>query len=238
MKKTILKITALVTVACMASCDDYLDVNTNPNNPTEVPVNLLMANASFRTGDNIQYVGNITSYYVQYLASPNAFGTKDIHDQAAYDVTWRELYRVLSDVSDMEVRAQKDGATQYVGAAKILKAINLALVIDLWGDVPYTDAFFGEVVKPAYDDDEALYTELISLLDNGIAEISKPESTFTLGTDDFIYGGNIANWIKMANSLKARFLLHAAGTSKFDAAAVLSAAASGITTNAENADIT
>jgi hypothetical protein len=238
MRNLRIKITSLVALVLMASCSDYLDINQNPNKPTEVPVSLLMAHASFRTGDNIQTVGNITSYYVQYLASPNAFGTKDIHDQAAYDVTWEELYRMLSDISDMERLALEENAPHYLGAAKILKAINLGLVIDIWGDAPYSQAFTGENLKPAYDDDRTLYDVLLTSLDEGITELSKAESALTIGSDDFIYGGSVAGWIKMAHSLKARYLLHMSNTPEFNSNAVLQAVANGITANADNGDIT
>jgi hypothetical protein len=227
----------LMTLVGLSSCEDYLDINDNPNSPTVVPVELLMAHSSYRTGNNIQLAGNITSYYVQHLASPNANGSKDIHDGQPYDITWRDIYRMLSDLTDLESQAEELGSGQYLGAAKILKAINLGLVLDLWGDIPYSDAFDGEVFKPAYDDDENLYEEVLSLLDEGIAELSKPDQIVALGDDDFIYEGNVNGWIKMAYSLKARYLLHMSNTSKFDPDAVLAAAALGISSNAENGDI-
>jgi hypothetical protein len=228
----------LVVLSGLSACDNYLDINKNPNNPTAVPMELLMANATYRTGDNIQSAGDITSYYVQYLASPNVSGSKDIQDSQPYDDTWENIYRMLSDISDLEVLAQEKGASEYLGAAKIMKAINLGLALDLWGDVPYSQAFFAQVLKPAYDDDEQLYTELFTLLDDGIAELSKPDPTVELGDDDFIYNGNIDGWIKMAYSLEARYLLHMSNTSKYDPAAILSAVAQGISSNADNGDIT
>lgn len=231
-------IICLTASTVLLSCEDFLDVNKNPNAPTNVSVQLLMANASYRTGNNIMSAGNITSYYVQYLASPNANGSKDIHDPQPYDGTWSALYRMMSDLSDLEMLAAEQGATQYLGAAKILKAINLGLVADLWGDAPYSEAFFVQTLKPSYDSDEALYTEIFKLLNDGITEISKDNSTFELGSDDFVYGGDVNGWISMAHSLRARYLLHLSNTSQFDAAAVLNAAASGIQTNELNGDIT
>ncbi len=224
-------------VLFFASCEDYLDVNRDPNNPTEVPLNLLMSQASFRTGNNIQRAGNITSYYVQYLASPNAFGSKDIHDPQPYDGTWQEFYRIMSDITDIESLATAQDAAHYLGAAKVLKAINLGLVLDLWGDVPYNDAFTGEFLQPAYDDDEELYNEVLTLLTDGITELSKGDQLMVLDDDDFIYGGNITAWIQMAHSLRARYMLHMSNTSRFDATAVLAAAGMGIQSNEFNADI-
>jgi hypothetical protein len=238
MKKIIYQLFLLLTLMICFSCEDYLDVNKNPNNPERVSMELLLANSSFRTGDNIQAVGNITSYYVQYLASPNAFGTKDIHDRAAYDEAWQELYRVMSDISDIEVQAKEEEAPHYGGVAKVLKAINLALVLDVWGDVPYTEAFFGTELQPGYDDDKVLYDTLQRLLDEAILDLNATESIASPADDDFVYGGNIDNWIKLAYSLKARWLLHASNTPEFDANVVLEAVSNGIMLNSENADIT
>jgi hypothetical protein len=237
MKSLKYKLPLLVLVTVLLSCEDYLDINKNPNNPERVSMDLLMANSSFRTGDNIQAVGNITSYYVQYLASPNAFGTKDIHESGNYDIEWQEIYQVMSDVSDIEVLASEEGATHYAGAAKVLKAINLALVLDVWGDAPFTEAFFGEVLQPAYDDDAILYDTLIELVDQAIVLFSDTESTATPGDDDFIYGGDITKWTKLAYSLKARFLLHGSKTASYDPASIMAAINNGITSNSENADV-
>lgn len=237
MKSLTIQLILVFIATFLVSCEDYLDVNKNPNNPERVSMDLLMANSSFRTGDNIQAVGNITSYYVQYLASPNAFGTKDIHESGNYDLTWQEIYQVMSDIHDIEVLAAEEGATHYAGAAKILKAVNLALVLDTWGDAPYGEAFTGEILQPAYDDDALLYDTLVQLVDEAIIDLADTESTATPGDDDFIYGGDIAKWTKLAYSLKARFLLHGSKTSAFDPDAIMDAIANGITSNSDNAQV-
>jgi hypothetical protein len=235
--KNLFKIMILLAMIVLSSCEDYLDVNKNPNNPERVSMDLLLANSSFRTGDNIQAVGNITSYYVQYLASPNAFGTKDVHEPATYSIVWQDLYRMMSDISDIQLLAEELGATHYEGVAKILMAINLSLTVDVWGDVPYNEAFTGIELQPAYDDDTDLYNTLMELLDEAIVDLSNTESTATPADDDFIYGGNIDHWLKLAHSLKARYLLHLSNTAQFDPNALLEPISKGIMSNSENADI-
>lgn len=237
MKSMTIKLTLAMIATIFVSCEDYLDVNKNPNNPDRVSMDLLMANSSLRTGDNIQAVGNITSYYVQYLASPNAFGTKDTHESGNYDITWQEIYQVMSDVSDIQTLAAEVGATHYAGISKILKSINLALVLDTWGDAPYGEAFFGEVLQPAYDDDALLYDTLVQLVDEAIIDLADTESTASPGDDDFIYGGDIEKWTKLAYSLKARFLLHGSKTAGYDPDVILDAIANGITSNTDNAQV-
>jgi len=230
--------TYLLSALLFASCSEYLDINENPNKPSEVPMSLLMGNASYRTGDNIQLVGNITSYYVQYLASPNAFGSKDVQDAVAYDETWQELYRMMSDVSDIITLADEQNSPHYKGTAQVLMAINLGLVIDIWGDVPYSEAFTGEYLKPVYDDDQSLYDVMVTMLDEAIVNLSAAASELSPESDDFIYGGDLSQWTKLAYSLKARYLLHAMATGDATADDVLSALDKGILVNADNGKIT
>src|SRR5690606_7180452 len=73
--------------------------------------------------------------------------------------------------------------------------------------IPYSEGFDFETVTPAYDDDQELYGQVLSLLDQGIANL-KLETTRTIGDDDFIFGGDIARWEKFAYTLKARYLIH------------------------------
>src|SRR5690349_2507663 len=229
---------AFMGLIVLTSCEEYLDINTNPNKPTAVPIQLLMSEATFRTGVNIQLAGDITSYYVQYLASPNPFGSKDIHDPQPYDGTWEGIYRTLSDITDMEEIAKEQGLSHYLGAAKVLKAVHLGMLLDLWGDVPYSQAFFGKYLQPEYDDDQVLYDEVLKLLDDAITELGKTVDEPQFADDDFIYGGDINGWTKMAWSLKARYLQHLSNTSDYNASAVLQAVDNGFTSNAENADVT
>ena len=227
----------IVLMIFASGCEDYLDINEDPNNPTQVSMSSLLAYTSFETGDNVQNIGETTSYYVQYLASPNQANATDIHDNVAFDQTWFELYDVMTDLSDLEILAEELGATDYLGVAKILKAFNLGLTVDMWGDIPYEEAFFAQTLTPAYDDDQALYTEIQNLLDAGVAELQKGTSTAIIGEDDFIFAGDTEKWIKTAYALKARYLLHLSETSAFDAQAVLSAVAQGFESNEDDATV-
>ncbi len=220
------------------SCEDYLDINDDPNNPTVAPLSGLMVNATIETANNVFDVGDITSFYVQYLASPNASSSTDIQDEVAYDNTWFNLYNVMTDLSDMEIQAEEVGATEYLGVAKILKAMNLGMAIDLWGDLPYSDAFFAQTLTPTYDGAESLYQEVFTLLDDGIAALGQENSTAVIGDDDFFFEGDIEAWIKTANTLKARYLLHLSETASYDPQAVLTAIDNGFVSTEDDMQVT
>ncbi len=227
----------LLSICLFTGCDDYLNINEDPNNATQAPITGLMARTSFESGDNTQNVSSITSFYVQYLASPNEASATDVQEPVAYDQTWFELYDVMTDLSDLEILAEDLGATNYLGVAKILKAYNLCLTIDLWGDIPYSEAFFAQTLNPKYDDDEALYSTVQELLSAGINDLQNDSSSIELGNDDFIFAGDLDKWIKTAHALKARYLLHLSDVPGFSTAAVLAEVASASTSNSDNASV-
>lgn len=232
------KITTYIIVMLfgVTSCENYLDVNENPNNPTDAPIPSLLTNATYETSLNVYNVGNITSNYVQHLASPNPGSSSDIMDPVNYSGTWEGLYGTLTDLTDLIDKSEEAGATHYEGAGQILKALNLGIAVDIWGNVPYSESFYFETVTPAYDSDQALYGEVIRLLDEGIANLAL-ETTVSIGTDDFIFSGDVEKWMKLGHLLKARFLNHLTETSEYDPAAVLAALDNGLEGNADDAQV-
>lgn len=228
----------LAAAFVLAGCDGYLDINEDPNNPTDVPIASLLATSSFRTGGNVYAMGSATANYVQYLASPNSSSASDIYERISFDNTWGNLYDVMGDLALMEAKAEASGATAYLGIAKILKALHLAMLVDAWGDVPYSQSFDpNTTLTPDYDDAEALYAEVFQLLTDGIAALEAGGSTLAPGANDFIHAGNIPRWIRTGYALRARYLNHLSGTARYDAAAVLTAVDRSMTSNADDANV-
>ena len=228
----------MVMFLLATGCEEYLDINEDPNNPTSAPLSGLMVNSTLETGQNVYDVGSITSFYVQYLASPNEASSTDIHDEVSYSGTWANLYNIMTDLSDLEIQAEEQEATDYLGVAKILKAINLGMTVDLWGNVPYSQAFFAQTLTPSYDDAEALYDEIFTLLDDGIAALEQGNSSVELGNDDFFFAGDTDAWIRTANALRARYLLHLSETNAYDPQAVLAAIDQGYSSSDSDAQLT
>lgn len=232
----LLKYTVITSFAVMVSCDDYLDINENPNNPTEAPLAGLMANSTYETAQNTFRMGDIVANYVQYLASPNPASSSDIMDETDFSGTWSSLYNVMTDLSDLISQAEEVGANHYKGAGQILMAVNLGMTVDAWGSVPYSEGLDFESITPAYDDAESLYQEIFRLLNEGVTNLSST-TEFPLGDDDFIYGGDAEKWVKFGNMLKARYLNHYSETSMYDPAAVLAALEEGFESNADDAQV-
>lgn len=234
----VLLITVFSSILLLAGCDDYLSINDDPNNPTSAPALGLLTNATFETAQNTYRMGSTTSYYVQYLASPNTGSALDTQEPLSFGNDWLNLYDVLTDLSDLELLAEAEGATQLLGIAKILKAYNLGLLVDSWGNVPYDEAFFVETLNPSYDDQSELYGTINTLLDDGIQQLQAQNSTISAGSEDFIYDGDTAKWIQLGYMLKARYFNHLSKQSSYDPAAVLSAVENGFTSNEHDAQVT
>jgi len=218
------------------SCDDYLDINDDPNNPTEAPLAGLMVNSTFESAQNTFRMADISANYVQYIASPNAGSSSDIMDPLDFSTTWSNMYNVMTDLSDLIAQAESSGANHYQGAAQIMLAYNLVLTVDAWGRIPFSEGFNFDTLTPAYDDDAALYASAIDLLDMGIQNLSQ-ETVLPIENDDFIYQGDPAQWIKLGYMLKARYLNHYSKTGSYDPNAVLNALENGFESNSDDAQV-
>lgn len=219
------------------ACSDYLDVNKDPNRTNDPPITGLLSGTTYNTALNVYRLGDITSYFVQYLASPNSASPTDTHQPVNYSDTWYNMYNVMTDLYDMKKQAMEKGLQDYQGIADILLALNLSMTVDVWGDIPYSEAFEGDVLTPAYDDDQALYTEALTLIDEGIGLLGGITESNVEGESDFIHGGDLAAWIKTAYALKARLLNHLSKQPGYDAAAVLAAVDNAYTSNADDAQM-
>jgi hypothetical protein len=234
--KIILAITAVSIMTIFSSCDSYLDVNENPNNPVDAPISGLMVNSTYQTALNVFRVGNITSNYVQYIASPNDGSSSDTMDPLDNSSTWFNLYNVMTDLDVLIEKSEEQGALHYKGAAQIMMALNLGTAVDIFGDIPFSQSFNFETVTPSYDSDESLYVLVIDFLNDGLQNL-QTQTTISIGEDDFIFEGDVSKWIAFGNMLKARFLLHQKDLPVFDAANVLAAIDNGFQGNSNNAQV-
>lgn len=231
-----------LVLAFMGSCKKFLDVNTNPNQPTVAPINGLLIRTTQQAALNVYRVGNITSYYVQYLASPNPDGPTDTYDRIDASNTWSLLYNNMTDIYDLEKMAREAGATQYQGVAKILMAMDLHLVHNLWGSAPYSQAFSGQFQNPKYDDAQTIFQTCLTLLDEGIALVNQPGSKITMPTGatspDLIHRGVTAAWVRTARALKARLLNQLSKTQQYNPTAIFTELAGAYTAAGQDAAVT
>ena len=239
MKLIIRYLFIFIIVSFVSSCKKYLDVNQNPNAAVRPPDNGLLIGVTQNTALNVSRVADITSYYVQYLANTSLAGATDTYEPIDASATWTNLYSNMTDLYDLQKLSKERGALKYEGVAKIMMAMNLQLVHNLWGAAPYSNAFTGETLTPTYDDAHVIYDTCISLLNGGIALLNTPQTIFPLDGDaDLIHHGNVAAWVKTAHALKARLLNQLSKTPQYSAASISAELAAAYTSTTDDAYIT
>ncbi|MBC7887362.1 MAG: SusD/RagB family nutrient-binding outer membrane lipoprotein [Ferruginibacter sp.] len=196
---------------------NFLDINKDPNNPTRVEVSKLLPTAENSLG-NALAIGNgslgglsqILSVYTHQLSTRENADQYGTTGTAFYIGTaWVTLYQgALENLEQVIKIAGANGDRQYVGIAKILKAYGYSQFVDAFGDIPFSEAnrLDSNIRYPKFDDDASIYPKLFALLDEGIADLNNT-TALNLNkprTDDVIYGGNIARWIKAANTIKLK----------------------------------
>ncbi|MFC4219215.1 SusD/RagB family nutrient-binding outer membrane lipoprotein [Flagellimonas marina] len=122
------------------------------------------------------------------------------------DNLWTDLYREsLQDINVLIPLAEERELEGYIGVAKLIQAYIYVTLVDMFGDVPFTEALQGnDTPNPNVDDGESIYNTMFTVIDEGIAAINAPGSVMP---NDLFYGGNKAQWIKMANTLKFKMYL-------------------------------
>jgi hypothetical protein len=211
--KKIFSILIFLLMLSGSGCKDFLDVNTDPNNPLDVKEALLLSSSELAISRNLMS-GNaawICQNFMQMSAlnQPNPqIGTyRLLHTDV--DGDWSSVYSdELINLKIVIDKAEKNGNSYYAAIGKILTAFTLGTATDLWGDIPYSQALNGTGnLLPVYDKQEDIYTAIQSLLDDGIADIAKT-SVKAPGADDYFYQGDMAQWQKVAYTLKARYAMH------------------------------
>ncbi|MGN6210907.1 SusD/RagB family nutrient-binding outer membrane lipoprotein [Parafilimonas sp.] len=247
MKKTIKIISTVIFIFFAATgCKKFLDINDDPNNPLAVSESLILSPAEVTLSTSIVggYNGTITAYWMQQISLNQAPPNNESYFITDADVnnTWNfYMYpNVLKNLHDMINMAEAQQHNQYAAIGKTLMAYSLAITTDVWGDVPYSEAFqVPENLTPKYDAQEDIYKGIQDLLDSAIYYTNQTPSEVAPGTDDYIYGGDMDKWKKFAYMLKARFYLrltNAPGyTASTQADLALSALANGFSSNDDNA---
>jgi hypothetical protein len=214
MKRSFIYILTIFTLS--TGCKKFIDVNQNPNNPTDVQEALILSPVELSISHSIMagaggFAPQLSQHYMQTICLNQPVPNEGTYllVNGSLDGDWATIYvTCMNNLRNMNSKAEAAGNYNYAGISKILTAFCLGTATDWWGDVPYSEAFQGNAAfTPKYDAQEDIYKTMQSLLDNGIADISKAEGKIP-GGDDYFYGGNMDKWKRFAYSLKARYYMH------------------------------
>jgi starch-binding outer membrane protein, SusD/RagB family len=223
-------------VMLVSSCNELTDgYSTDPVNITDPSVistfkylsgaqtNLIGA----YEGDINRLAGMWTGHFSgedrQYIGLGNySVSGRDFNNE------WAAIYSsVLKNTQIIKSKARVEKNYRVLGIAQVMDAMSLGLAADLWGDVPYSDALkYPVITQPKFDGQVAVYNSVQVLLDSAITNLAlNVPNVLVPTTADIFFGGDADAWTAVANTLKARYYLHARDYAN---AAIYSDAASGI----------
>ncbi|MFM2267002.1 MAG: hypothetical protein RL757_443 [Bacteroidota bacterium] len=224
LKNLVIKSGIILGVVFASGCKDYLNVNKDPNNILDAPIEQLLTTATtsvgFTGGSDLH---RYSSLLAQQFSGQGTGATTQNQEYERYNITgsdvnnlWANLYATtLSDLELVINKAKESNSPHYGGIAKIMKAYTYSIIVDTWGSAPYSEAAkFTDNLKPKFDAGADIYNSLFTLLDEGIADIKAATSVKSPGVNSTIYtnGDFVAQsrpkWEKLANTIKLRMLLH------------------------------
>jgi len=202
---------AAAALAITSCTDDLSSLNVNGKAPESVPAGALFANATMGYFD-FTSVQNVNSnnlrlwaqHWTQttYVDESNfALDERNVNGRTyttMYTTVIRDCEEARAALADVVASNEQIAATE--AAIEVVEVLAYSLLVDLFGDVPYTEALT-ETNVPAYDDDAAIYADLLARLDAAVADLNGSNA---FGSSDIIYGGSADAWKMAANSLMLR----------------------------------
>ena len=216
MKNKIKTLLVATVILFATSCSgDWLDVNTDPNVPTTPHLGQLLTDSQMRLANAFShgaFIGNhlsgLTHHWVFREVMNNDAWIPGMNNPQN---TWWSIYALmlpgLQTIIDVAIEEDK---VLYAGIAKTLKAFAFSKVVDLWGDVPFSEANNPYITAPRADRSADIYNALFVLLDEAMAHFNNDdaENAITPGRDDVFFGGDIDRWKQVNNTIQLRMLLN------------------------------
>jgi hypothetical protein len=219
--KNILTLFCTAAILLLGACKkDYLDINKNPNKPAEVTPGLVLTNALNSTAVNTtgsinfyQFASTWTGYW-NYSGAVSAFAEERSYqfttNYGPAVSTWDNLYHNLEDYDYVEKQSIALNNTFYNAISKTMKAYDFQNLVDIFGNIPYSDALKStSSIRPKYDKAQDIYEDLAKKLDTAaglfktnVGNVSSADAAY-----DIMYKGDAAKWGRFANTLKLRILL-------------------------------
>jgi hypothetical protein len=221
------KLLILISIVSMfASCtDDITGLNTDTKKPTTTKPEFLFTNAEHAMMDQVTSTSvnyNVFRLYAQQWTEVQypEESQYDLTGRKIPDAHWAVYYRdVLRDFKESKDLLLVQKIT-FVGTANkakeldnkiaiidILSAYTYGILVDTFGDIPYTESL--DIInfpQPKYDDAQTIYKDLIAKLTTASNALDLTNGSF--GDADIVYGGDTSKWAKFANSLRLRMAIN------------------------------
>jgi hypothetical protein len=203
MKKIIILLGFIGSVVLLNSCQDFEEISQNPNQPSSVPASLILTGV---LSDIHERPWSLEHRQNQFWAcNYNYYGTNEYWTNASFN------FLTLKNVTKMEEEAGRSGNTKtpYHAIGKFVRAFVYARMTQKVGDLPLAQALKGlEVAEPAYDNQKAVYVQILNWLDEANEELKDRMAANDRSLEgDIYYGNELLAWRKAVNSFKLRVLI-------------------------------
>jgi Starch-binding associating with outer membrane len=207
---------SFVAMITFSSCKKFVDINNDPNNNQSTTANFVMTGALGTTyrnqaSTNVTIVpGTWTGVYAHSTSFTGGGNDKTYEFTPADYNAFAPLFDNLTDYQYVITNADKDGVSYWKDPANVMQCYVYQQLVDMYGDVPYEDAFKGVAnITPKYTSQKVIYEDLVVRLDSAMDRMSRTvwptSSDFTV--QDIYFGLNKTSWIQFANTLKLRILM-------------------------------
>lgn len=217
----IVPVAALAAFMATGCSKNKFNINRNQNQPTDssVTYDVVLPSALHASGSIIATQWGPIQNWMGYWARSGTYAPNVLEE--TYQITtgfgngiWNNCYDNNYDYQIVQTKAKSAGGGFYEGIARIMKAHNFQILVDVYGNVPYSQALKGGGnPTPSYDNGLAIYQDLFRQVDTAInlieaAVVTSDNANKNIQTNDIIFGGDKGKWIRFANTLKLRWLIH------------------------------
>ena len=218
MKKLVRPIFVLMLFVASSCVDELTSLNVNPKayQSGTVPAGPFFSNAVRNLVDNVTY-GMTFKILAQQFSETTYFDASSYNLVNVGNGNWVTFYDVLTDLKEARkiVEAKPslfpDVDKNKLAMIEVMNVYVYAALVDIYGNVPYSEALDPDIITPAYDDAATIYNDLFVRLDKAIADLNPNAVTgggdAGFGAADLLYGDNVDGWFKFANSLKLRMAM-------------------------------
>ena len=223
-----LALVAALIIAIFTGCKTDFDINASQENLSAGALDYkdVMPSAIATTAKIVATDFKFLQNWMGYWARSGSY--QNDNEEESYQFTntfpttgggnpWNDLYYNASSYNYVQQNAHANGAGFYEAIARIMKAHDFQILVDIYGNIPYSQALKGNDLRnPKYDKGVDIYNDLFRQLDTAIAILKDPSQTDAaknakITTNDLVFKGNSGLWVKFANTLKLRLLVHCKG---------------------------
>lgn len=203
----------------LSSCEKWLDINKDPNNPDEANEKLTLSagisSVAYVYGGRYQVLGALWAQHWTQSPGASQYSGLDSYDinSSTYDGQYGELYTgALKNFEYIRNLSREKQNWNYYLIATVMQCYTFQLLADLYDEIPFSEALEGEdeTSTPHFEKGQDIYDSLIVRLDDALSKDFNAETAEEAGIEDIIYEGNIERWKQFANTLKLKIYLRQA----------------------------